>query len=54
MKKIVKSGKGREEMREFWSDVSECLRSIGKGRKVVLLGDMNDRVGCSEIAGVGK
>ena len=51
----VSNGRGREEMRKFWNDVNECLRSFDTGSRIVLLGDMNGRVGSSEIAGlVGK
>ena len=46
------SGKGREEMRKFWNDVNECLRSFERGSRIVLMGDMNGRVGSNEIAGV--
>lgn len=34
------------------SDVNNCIRKIEGGRKVVLLGYMNGRVGCNEIARV--
>ncbi len=48
----ARNGKGREEMRKFWNDVNECLRKIVGGKRVVLIRDMNGRVGNSEVAGV--
>ncbi len=47
----VGNGRGRE-MRKFWNDVNECLRSFEKGSRIVLMGDMNGRVGRNEVAGV--
>ncbi len=46
------NGRGREEMRKFWNDVNECLRSFERGSRMVLMDDMNERVGRNEIAGV--
>ncbi len=46
------NGRGKEEMRKFWNDVNECLRSFERGNRIVLMGDMNGRVGRNEIAGV--
>ena len=37
-------------MRKFCNDVNECLMEIGRGSRIVLIGDMNGRVG--EVAGV--
>ena len=48
----VSNGRGREEMRKFCNDVNDCLRSLERGSKIVLMGDMNGRVGSTEIAGV--
>ena len=48
----VSNGKGREEMRKFWNDVDECLGRFERGSRIVLMGDMNGRVGRNEIAGV--
>ena len=48
----VVNGRGREEMRKFWNDVNECLRSFNRGTRIVLIGDMNGRVGSNEIAEV--
>ena len=38
----------------FWNDVNECLMEIGSGSKLVLIGDMNGRVGNNEDTGVVK
>ncbi len=48
----MKSGKGREQMREFWDEVNDYLGMFEKGRRIVEFGDMNERVGNSELAGV--
>ncbi len=48
----VSNGRGKEEMRKFWNDVNECLRSFERGSRIVLMGDMNGRVGSNEVAGV--
>ncbi len=47
----MKSGKGREKIREFWDEVNDCLGMSEKGR-IVVFGDMNRRVGNNELAGV--
>lgn len=47
----LKSGRQRDKIK-FWNDVAECLRKIGRGRRVVLIGDMNERIGISEMEGV--
>ena len=39
-------------MKKFWSDVNECLMKIGRGSMIVLIGNMNGRVGNNEITGV--
>ncbi len=39
-------------MRKFWIDVNECLRSFEMARRIVLMGDMNGKVGSNEVAGV--
>ena len=31
-------------MRKFWNYVSECLSEIGRGSRIVLIGDINGRV----------
>ncbi len=48
----VKSRKGREVMREFWDEVNDCLGMFEEGRRIVVFGDMNGRVGNTELAGV--
>ena len=45
----VKTKKGRCEMRKFWDELSECVGSFESGRKVILMGDMNGRVGGKEL-----
>ncbi len=37
---------------KFWNDENECFRRFEKGRRVVVIGDMNGRVENNEIAGV--
>ncbi len=39
-------------MRGFWDEVNECIGMFEKGRRIVMLGDMNGRVGNRELAGV--
>ena len=39
----------RKEMEEFWCDLHECVIMLQKRGKVVLLGDMNAKVGSMEI-----
>ena len=46
------SERGDEEREDFWSDVEECLESFGPEVKVVLLGDLNARVGNEIVEGV--
>ena len=41
-------------MRKFWNDVHECLMEIERGNRIVLISDMNERVGNSEVTGVRK
>ncbi len=48
----VTNGREREEMRKFWNDVNEGLRSFDRGSRIELMVDMNGRVGRKEIAGV--
>ena len=45
----VRNRKGKEEMRTFWNYVNECLAEIRRGRRIVLIGDMNGRVANKEI-----
>ena len=49
------SEKTGEEREEFWSGLSDCVESLSKSSYVVVLGDLNARVGDEEIEGiVGK
>ena len=41
--------RGRKEMDEFWCELNECVKNLQKSGKVVLLGDMNAKVGSVEI-----
>ena len=47
-------GKDREnkEMQEFWIDVEECINGFDRNENVVVLGDMNARVGSVAIPGI--
>ena len=51
----MKTTKGKEEMKKFWKNLNECLSEFESERKVIVMGDMNAKVGCEEIEGiVGK
>ena len=39
------SEKREEEKEEFWNELSECVGSFGRNESVVVLGDLNARVG---------
>ena len=39
------SESSEEEIEEFWSELSECVRSFGRNESVVVLWDLNARVG---------
>jgi len=41
----VKTTKGKNERDKFWNELNECLREFEEGRKVVVMGDMNAKVG---------
>ncbi len=43
--------KGRENMREFWDEVNDCLGMFEEGR-IIVFGNMKGRVGSRELAGV--
>jgi len=51
----AKTKKGRDERNEFWKDLNDCLRKFEPERRVILMGDMNAKVG-SDVIGciVGK
>jgi len=46
------SERDEEEREAFWNDVDECLQSFGTNVNVVLLGDLNARVGNALVEGV--
>ena len=46
------SEKSEEEIEEFWIELSECVRSFGRNESVVVLGDLNVRVGNEVIEGI--
>ena len=37
---------------EFWNELSECVGSFGRNELVVVLGDLNARVGNKVIEGI--
>ena len=46
-------GHGSEkERKEFWSDLNECVESVGRNVNVVLMGDLNARVEDEQVDGV--
>ena len=46
------SEKSKEEIEEFWNELSECVRIFGRNESVVVLGDLNARVGNEVIEGI--
>ena len=46
------SERGEEEIEEFWSELSECVGSFGRNERVVVLWDLNARVGIEVIEGI--
>ena len=46
------SKKSDVEIEEFWNDLSECVGSFGRNESVVVLGDLNARVGNEVIEGI--
>ena len=49
---FARSRKGREEIRKLWKDVNVCVIGIGRETSIMLIGDINGRVGNNEVAGV--
>ncbi|MEL7177812.1 MAG: reverse transcriptase domain-containing protein [Pseudomonadota bacterium] len=50
---VNKSTKGgKKEMDVFWEEVSECVKKFEPERKIIVMGDMNAKVGEEEIEGV--
>ena len=43
------SKKDMDGMEKFWMSLNECLRKFESDRRIILLGDMNARVGGQEI-----
>ena len=46
------SEKSEEEIEEFWIELSEWVGSFGRNESVVVLGDLNTRVGNEVIEGI--
>ena len=46
------SEKSEEEIEEFWYELRECVGSIGRNESVVVLGDLNARMGNEVIEGI--
>ena len=46
------SERSEEEREEFWSELSECVDGLRGRNIVVVLGDLNARVGDNEVEGV--
>jgi len=45
----VKTVKGKSEREKFWKELNECLKEFEEGRKVIVMGDMNAKVGDERI-----
>ncbi len=43
---------GNMKLEKFWEDLGQLLKKLENVRRVFLLGDMNARVGSTEIGGV--
>ena len=46
------SEKSEEEIEEFWNELSECVGSFDMNVSVVVLGDLNAKVGNEVIEGI--
>ena len=46
------SEKSGVEIEEFWNEIIECIRSFGRNESVIVLGDLNARVGNKVIEGI--
>ena len=46
------SERSEEEIEEFWSELSKCVESVGRNELVIVLGDLNARVGNEVIEGI--
>lgn len=40
---------GKRKMRKFWKQSSDCLRRFERGRRIILMEDMNGKVGTERI-----
>ncbi len=47
-----KGTNGKMKLEKFWEDLGQLLKKFENVRRVFLLGDMNVRVGSTEIGGV--
>ena len=46
------SEKSEEEIEKFWNELSECVGSFGRNESMVVLGDLNARVGNEVMEGI--
>ena len=46
------SERSEEEIEEFWNELSECVGSFGRNESVVVLRDLNARMGNEVIEGI--
>ena len=44
--------RSEEDIEDFWSELRECIGSFGMNESVVVLGDLNARVGNEVIEGI--
>ena len=35
--------KSKKEMESFWNDLNKCVKSLENARKVIVMGDMNEK-----------
>ena len=46
------SERSADEREDFWTDLADCVEVVGKGCSVVVMGDLNARVGNEEVVNV--
>ena len=46
------SEQSEEKIEEFWNELSECVWSFGRNESVIVLEDLNARVGNEVIEGI--
>ena len=46
------SEKSEEQIEQFWNEFNECVWSFGRNESVVVLGNLNARVGNEVIEGI--